>query len=63
MREYVISRRAERITDDCDGENYLARTVHETEELIDVGILDHAGNKVMARKKMDPIGFLRWKDT
>ncbi len=61
MRQYVIHRCAD-IKNDPDAENYLARTVHETEELIDIGILDHAGNKVMARQRLDPIGFVRWSE-
>jgi hypothetical protein len=48
--------------EDPDGEHYLARTVFESEELIDIGILDATGNKVMARQKIDPIGFVRWQD-
>ncbi len=60
-REYII-RRAAKIDEEVDGENYLARTVYEPEELFDIGILDSDGNKVMARRRLDPIGFIRWKD-
>lgn len=59
-RDYVI--RQGRIDEEVDGENYLARTVYEPEELFDIGILDSDGNKVMARRRIDPIGFVRWKD-
>lgn len=59
-REYVI--RSARIDEEIDGENYLARTVYEPEELFDIGILDSDGNKVMARRRLDPIGFIRWAD-
>lgn len=38
-----------------------ARTVFEDFELIDTGVLDAAGNRVMARQKLDPIGFIRHK--
>ena len=60
-REYVI-RRSAKIDEEVDGENYLARTVYEPEELVDIGILDSDGNKVMARRRLDPIGFVRWRD-
>jgi hypothetical protein len=43
-----------------DGEHYLARTVFEDFELIDTGMLDASGNKIMAREKLDPVGFVRW---
>lgn len=59
-REYVV--RSARIDEEVDGENYLARTVYEPEELFDIGILDSEGNKVMARRRIDPIGFVRWAD-
>lgn len=60
-RDYVIVRSA-KIDEEVDGEQYLARTVYEPEELIDIGVLDSDGNRVMARQKMDPIGFVRWGD-
>jgi hypothetical protein len=60
MRDYVVRRSAD-IDDNTDAENYLSRTVYEPEELIDIGILDADGNKVMARRRLDPIGFIRWK--
>lgn len=59
-RSYVV--RAARIDEEVDAENYLARTVYEPEELFDIGILDSEGNKVMARRRLDPIGFVRWSD-
>lgn len=61
MRDYVV-RRAAKIDEEVDGENYLSRTVYEPEELIDIGVLDSDGNKVMARRRLDPIGFIRWKE-
>lgn len=60
-RDYVIVRSA-KIDEEVDAENYLSRTVYEPEELVDIGVLDSDGNKVMARRKMDPIGFVRWRD-
>jgi len=36
-------------------------TVHEDYELIDTGVVDAAGNKIMARNRMDQIGFVRSK--
>lgn len=63
MREYIVLRpRAAEIDREPDGENYLARTVHETIDLIDVGLLDSEGNKILARKRFDPIGFVRWSE-
>ncbi|MBZ9922198.1 hypothetical protein LB579_31445 [Mesorhizobium sp. BR1-1-7] len=62
MREYVrIAPRSADIDSEPDGENYLARTVFEDFELFDTGVLDADGNKVMARQKLDPIGFIRHK--
>ena len=61
-RDYVTRRRSASIDEEPDAENYLARTVYDPEELIDIGILDADGNKVMARLKIDPIGFIRWGD-
>lgn len=63
MRDYIIRPRSADMDQGPDGENYLARTVFETEELIDIGILDAAGNKVMARRRMDPIGYIRHRET
>ena len=62
MREYVsIKRRMGYIEQEVDGEDYLSRTVYEDVELIDIGVMDHNGDPIMARKKMDPIGFVRFK--
>ncbi|RWO68962.1 MAG: hypothetical protein EOS17_16840 [Mesorhizobium sp.] len=60
-REYVMTApaRAADVDDNIDGERYLARTVVEDFELIDTGVLDATGNKIMARQKLDPIGFIR----
>ena len=62
MRRDYVTRRSANIDEEPDAENYLARTVYDPEELIDIGILDADGNKVMARLKIDPIGFIRWGD-
>ena len=63
MRDYVVRRAAsdQGMGTRPDGEDYLARTVHETVDLIDIGVLDAAGNKVLARERMDPVGFIRWE--
>lgn len=61
MRRDYVTRRCADIDENPDGENYLSRTVYEPEELIDIGILDADGNKVMARQRIDPIGFIRWR--
>lgn len=59
-REYFIARRMADIDENVDGENYLARTVHEEYELFDTGVVDASGQRIMARRKMDPIGFVRF---
>lgn len=59
-RDYIIRRMAD-IDENVNAENYLGRTVYEDHELIDIGILDRDGNKVMARKRLDPVGFVRWR--
>lgn len=63
MREYVVMKRprGDKIEDGVDAENYLARTVHEEFELIDTGVLDDSGDKIMARRKIDPVGYIRFK--
>lgn len=39
----------------------MAHTVHEPEpRVIDTGLLDASGNKIMAIDQMDPIGFTRF---
>lgn len=60
-REYVIRRRMADIDDNVNAEDYLSRTVYEEHEMIDIGLLDSEGNAILARKKMDPIGFIRHK--
>lgn len=61
-RDYIIRRhRSADIDCNPDGENYLARTVYEDEETIDIGLMDSEGNKILARRRMDPIGFVRFK--
>lgn len=49
------------IESEVDAEDYLSRTVYEEFDLIDIGVMDKEGNPIMARKKMDPIGFVRRK--
>lgn len=61
IREYIITRRAANIDEEVDAENYLSRTVYEQHELIDIGVMDKDGNPIMARKKMNPIGFVHFK--
>lgn len=61
MREYVVRRRMADIDENADGENYLARTVYEEIDLIDIGLLDSEGNAILVRKKMDQVGFIRHK--
>jgi hypothetical protein len=45
-----------------DAKEFLARTVHESDEAIDIGLLDAAGNKLMARRRKNPVGFVRFRD-
>ena len=60
MREYItLKPRSADIDENVNGEHYLARTVHEDVELIDIGVVDADGNKIMARRRMDQIGFIR----
>lgn len=62
-REYVTLRpRSADIDGNVNGEDYLARTVHEDHDLVDIGIVDKDGKPVMARQKMHPIGFVRWRN-
>jgi hypothetical protein len=61
-RIYVSVRarpKAADIDENVNGEDYLGRTVYEDYELIDTGVIDADGNKIMAREKMDQIGFIR----
>ena len=59
---YVIRPRGADIDQNVDAENYLARTVIEDHELIDIGVLDKDGNQIMAHKRLDPVGFIRWRE-
>ncbi len=61
QREYVIRRRMADIDENVDGENFLARTVYEEIDFIDIGLLDSEGNAILARKKMSQVGFVRFK--
>lgn len=62
-RNYVVRRvRSADIDENINGEDYLARTVYEGHELVDIGIVDKNGDPIMAHKKPDPIGFIRWRN-
>jgi len=63
MRTYITRKAtASDIDENTDAENYLARTVFESHELIDIGVLDHNGDPIMARERMDPIGYVRFNE-
>ena len=47
--------------DDTFVREFSPRTVFEEEEIIDIGVLDAQGNKIMAKAKKPRIGF-RWRD-
>lgn len=63
-KAYVTLRRTRSadIDENTDGENYLARTVYEDREMIDIGVMDKNGDPIMAHKRLDPIGFIRWRN-
>jgi len=42
-------------------QNFMARTVYEDDDIVDIGVLDANGNKIMAKAKKPRIGF-KWKD-
>jgi len=46
---------------EADALDSLARTVYEDYEIIDTGVIDADGNPIMARRRFDPIGFVRFK--
>jgi len=61
-RIYVTVKRKPKLADideNVNAEDYLGRTVYEDYELIDTGLMDEDGNKIMAHQKMDQIGFIR----
>lgn len=60
-RHYFSKRKSGDIDQEVDGENYLARTVYEERELIDIGVMDAEGNPIMAMERMNPIGFVHHK--
>jgi hypothetical protein len=61
MREYIKKPvKADYEWWDTPNTESLAKTVYETDELFDTGVLDEAGNKIMAREKRNPIGFVRF---
>ena len=49
------------IDQNVNAEDYLARTVYEDRELIDIGVMDANGNPIMAMERMEPIGFVHHK--
>ena len=46
---------------EADALDSLARTVYENSELIDIGVLDHNGDPIMAVEKKNPVGFVHHK--
>lgn len=61
-RDYIVRPRSADFDKGPDGEHYLAREIIETVETIDIGITDQFGNKIMARSRMDPVGFVRFPE-
>lgn len=62
MRQYItIKPRQAHIEDEPDAEDYLSRTVFESHELIDIGVMDNNGDPIMVRECMDQIGYVRFK--
>lgn len=65
-RRYVTLHRP-RLADWYDGpdaEDYLSRTVYETESTPQqTGLYDCDGNELYSLIEKDPIGFVRWDDT
>jgi len=59
MREYLIRPRS--CDFDAKATDYLARDVIITDETIDIGLTDQFGNKIMARKKSEPVGFVHFE--
>lgn len=57
-REYSIRPRSD-WSDDHRGVDSLAREIIETDETIDIGLTDRFGNKIVARQRRDPVGFIR----
>ena len=60
-REYIKARKVRMFEDEANGLDSLARTVYEEYDLVDTGVVDAGGDPIMARKKMDPIGYMRFK--
>lgn len=61
-REYIIRKPGTSDYEWWDTPNLdsLAKTVYETEELFDTGVVDSEGNKIMAKERKNPIGFVRF---
>lgn len=60
-RYFTLRRpRQAQIADDPDAENYLTRTVYETDPTpYETGILDQFGEPLWATYELDQIGFIR----
>lgn len=63
MRKYISAKQIKQ----CDdywvepAPESLGRTVYEERNMIDIGVLDHNGDPIMAYEQMDQIGFIRNK--
>jgi hypothetical protein len=60
MREYLVKKPARSDYEwwDIPNTESLAKVVYENDELYDTGMLDANGNKIMAREKKNPMGFV-----
>lgn len=61
MREYITRPRNNYEWWDIPNTESLARTVYESEELYDTGMLDQSGEKIFAKQKKQ-IGFVYLKE-
>lgn len=61
MKEYFVRRKSSGDYWEPPNLESTSRQVIETEELIDTGILDENGNRVMAKERKEPIGFIRFR--
>ncbi len=61
MRKYFVRTRADYEWWDAPNMESTSRTVIETEEVIDTGVLDERGNPIMAKEYKEPIGFIRFR--
>lgn len=60
MRDYFVKRMD--YAEEHRGKDCLARDVIVTDETIDIGITDQFGNKIVARRRHDPVGFIRFPE-